>query len=228
MKAIVFEKYGPPDVLELKEVAKPTRKDKEVLIKIYATTVNRTDCGVRAAQPFIVRFFCGLFRPRRTILGSELAGEIETVGKEVTLFKTGDQVFGLTGDHTGAHAEYICLPEDASIVTKPANMTYEEAAAVCDGAWVALTCIRKMHLQKGQTILLYGASGSIGTAGVQLAKYIGAEVTAVCNTKNLALVKSLGPMKSLITQKRILLRAVRCMMLCLMLWAKVRFSVVKS
>ncbi len=192
MKAVVNTKYGPPDVLELKEVEKPIPKDNELLIKIYATTVNRTDCGLRSADPFIARFFIGFFRPKRTILGSELAGEVEAVGKDVEQFKKGDKVFGLTGDHFGAHAEYICLPEDASIVTKPVNMNYEEAAAICDGAMLAFTYINKINLQEGQKILINGASGSIGIAGVQLAKYFKAEVTAVCNTKNLELIKSLG------------------------------------
>jgi NADPH:quinone reductase-like Zn-dependent oxidoreductase len=192
MRAIVCTKYGPPEVLQLMDMEKPVPRDKEVLIKIQATTVNRSDCGLRSAKPFFVRFFTGLFRPKRKILGSELAGEIEAIGKDVRLFKKGHPVFGLTGDDLGAHAEYICRPEESPIVAKPANMNYEEAAAVCDGAMLAFTYIKRIDLQKGQKILIYGASGSIGTAAVQLAKSRGAQVTAVCNTKNMEIVKSLG------------------------------------
>jgi NADPH:quinone reductase-like Zn-dependent oxidoreductase len=193
MKAIVYTKYGPPEVLQLKEVPKPTPKDNEVLIKIYATTVNRTDCGFRKPEyPLIVRPINGLFRPKRTILGSELAGEIEAIGKNVKTFKQGDRVFGLSTSNFGTHAEYICISEEASITIKPANMSYDEAAAVCDGAYLAMSVIRKIDFKNVKKILINGASGSIGSAGVQLAKYYGARITAVCNTKNIELVKSLG------------------------------------
>ncbi len=196
MRAIVYTKYGPPEVLQLKEVEKPTPKDSEVLIKIHATTVNRTDCGFRKPEyGFIVRLFNGLFRPHKNILGSEFAGEIEAVGKNVKEFKRGDQVFGLTTGNFGAHAEYICIPEKGSITIKPTNMSYEEAAAVCDGLMLAMTYIRRIDFQKSNKILINGASGSIGSACVQLAKYYGANITAVCNTKNIELVKSLGAEK---------------------------------
>ncbi len=193
MKAIVYEKYGPPEILQFKEVKKPTPKSNEVLIKVYATTVNRTDCGFRKPEyPFIIRLINGLFTPKRKILGSEFAGEVDETGKDVKQFKKGDKVFGLTGNKFGAHAEYLCVPEKGAIAIKPLNMNYEEAAAVCDGLMLAYNYLGKINLERSKKILIYGATGSIGTAGVQLAKYFGAGVTAVCNTKNLELVKSLG------------------------------------
>jgi NADPH:quinone reductase-like Zn-dependent oxidoreductase len=193
MRASVFTEYGPPEVLQVKEVEKPTPKDSEVLIKIHAATVNRNDCGFRSAEYFFIRFFFGLLKPRKHILGTELAGVIEAVGKDVQTFQVGDEVFGITGGiNFGTHAEYICLPESAPITAKPVNMSMEEAAAVCDGMTMAYNYISKIDFSRGINILIYGASGSIGTAAVQLAKYFGAKITAVCNTKNLELVKSLG------------------------------------
>jgi NADPH:quinone reductase-like Zn-dependent oxidoreductase len=190
MRAVVHDRYGGPDVLRLEEVERPVPNDDEVLVKIHATTVSRSDCGFREADPFILRFFTGLRRPNRRILGSELAGEVEAVGKDVTRFKVGDHVFGLKG--FGAHAEYVCVREYGRLEHKPAGMPFEEAAAVCDGALMALTSLRRGGIRPGQSILIYGASGSIGTAAVQLAKHFNADVTAVCNTKNLELAKSLG------------------------------------
>jgi len=190
MRAVVYDRYGAPDVLRLEDVERPVPKEDEVLVKIHATTVNRTDCGLRSAEYFISRFITGLRRPKRKILGMELAGEVDAVGAAVTEFEVGDHVFGVNG--FGAHAEFVCMRESAALAHKPAEMTFEEAAAVCDGASLALACLRKADLRKGRSILIYGASGSVGTAGVQLAKYFGADVTAVCNTKNVELVASLG------------------------------------
>jgi NADPH:quinone reductase-like Zn-dependent oxidoreductase len=190
MRAVVHDRYGAPDVLRLEDVERPVPKDDEVLIKIHATTVSRTDCGLRSAKPFITRFFTGLRQPKRRILGMELAGDAEAVGAAVTEFEVGDHVFGVNG--FGAHAEFVCMRESAPLAHKPAGMSFDQAAAVCDGASLALACLRTADLRKGRSILVYGASGSVGTAGVQLAKYFGADVTAVCNTKNVELVKSLG------------------------------------
>jgi NADPH:quinone reductase-like Zn-dependent oxidoreductase len=190
MRAVVCDRYGPPEVQRLVEVELPVPTDEEALIRIHATTVNRTDCGWRGAHPFFVRFFLGLRRPKRRILGGELAGEIAVVGKRVTEFAVGDRVFGVSG--FGAHAEYVCLRQDRPLTQMPEGMTFEKAAAVCDGAMAAFSCLRNADLRPGRRLLVYGASGSIGSAAVQVAKSAGAHVTAVCNTKNVELIRSLG------------------------------------
>jgi NADPH:quinone reductase-like Zn-dependent oxidoreductase len=192
MRAAVHTSYGPPDVVRITEVEKPTARDGEVLVKVHATTVNRTDCGFRAAKPFFVRLFTGLLRPRVTVLGNEFAGEVEAVGGAVTSFEVGDRVFGFNGSRFGAHAEYLTMPEDGSLATMPASLTYEEAAPSTEGSHYALSAIRKAKIQRGQDVLVNGATGAIGSAAVQLLKRLGADVTAVCDTENVELVRGLG------------------------------------
>ena len=192
MRAIVNSKYGPPEVAKLLEVPKPIPKDNEVLVKVYSSTVNRTDSGLRSAEYFISRFFTGLFRPKYQILGCEFAGIIEEIGQDITTFKIGDKIFGFNDKTFGGHGEYLTITETAAITTIPDGYSFGEAAAFTEGAHYALVDIRAAKVERGQNVLVYGATGAIGSAAVQLLKHFGAIVTAVCNTKNISLVKSLG------------------------------------
>jgi NADPH:quinone reductase-like Zn-dependent oxidoreductase len=197
MKAIVYERYGAPDVLEMKDVDKPTPKDHEVLIKIHAATVTSADWRARSlSMPvgfgLMSRLFFGVSRPRQPILGTELAGEVESLGKAVTRFKVGDQVFAFSGASMGCHAEYKCMREDGEVAPKPASLTYDEAAAISFGGTTGLSFFRRANLRSGDEVLVNGASGGVGTAAVQLARHFGAEVTGVCSTANVDLVRSLG------------------------------------
>jgi NADPH:quinone reductase-like Zn-dependent oxidoreductase len=197
LKAIVYERYGPPDVLELKELAKPTPKDNEVLIRTHAITVTAGDCRVRSLHMpvgfgLIARLVLGVSKPRQPILGSELAGTVELVGKDVKRFKVGDEVFAFTGARLGCHAEYKCMPADGAVALRPANLSFDVAAAISSCGTTALDFLRRGKLQSGEKIVINGASGGVGTAAVQLARHVGAEVTGVCSTANMELVRSLG------------------------------------
>ena len=192
MKAAVQTRYGPPEVVQISEIDKPTIKADELLIKVHATTVNRTDCGFRSAKPFIVRFFSGLTRPRATVLGNEFAGVVEEVGSGVVSFGVGDRVFGYNEDRFGAHAEYMSISESQPLATIPEGLAFEDAAPSTEGSHYALSFIQTAKVQAGQDVLVYGATGAIGSAAVQLLKSLGAIVTAVCSTENVELVKGLG------------------------------------
>lgn len=192
MKAIVYTEYGPPEVARLKDVLKPVPKENEVLVKVYASTVNRTDAGFRSAEYFISRFWSGLLRPKFQVLGSEFAGVVDEIGRQVTTFKRGDRVFGFNDKSFGGHAEYLTISESGAVATIPDNISFQQAAASTEGSHYALVDIRAAKVERGHRVLVYGATGAIGSAAVQLLKQMGAEVTAVCDTKNVELVKSLG------------------------------------
>ncbi len=192
MKAATRSKYGGPEVLKIQEVEKPTPKDDEVLVRVYATTVNRTDCAILRAKPFIMRFFTGLFKPKASIPGTDFAGKVEAVGKNVTSWKAGDNVWGFDDNGLNSHAQYLTIAADKALATIPDGITYEQAAASAEGAHYAYNFINKINLKAGDKVLVNGATGAIGSAALQLLKYFGAHVTAVCNTKNIGLMKSLG------------------------------------
>ncbi|MBW2173487.1 MAG: NAD(P)-dependent alcohol dehydrogenase [Deltaproteobacteria bacterium] len=192
MKTVVYTKYGPPEVLQLKEVEKPAPKDNEVLVEIHATTVNRTDCALLRGKPFIARFATGVLKPKRQTPGTEFAGEIEAVGKNIASFKVGDRVFGFDDSGSASHAEYMTISGDKALTTIPENITYEQAAASCEGVHYAYNFINKVNLESGRRILVNGATGAIGSAAVQLLDHYGANITAVCRGEHFELVKSLG------------------------------------
>ncbi|HYM83410.1 MAG TPA: NAD(P)-dependent alcohol dehydrogenase, partial [Candidatus Dormibacteraeota bacterium] len=193
MKAVVQDRYGPPEVLRIDEVERPVPKPGEILVRVRASTVSQSDTHMRRADPVLWRLFLGLRRPRRRLrLGVELAGEVEEVGADVTAFRTGDEVFGHPSTWSGAHQEYVCIREDAPLAHKPASLTFEQAAAVCDGAAQAFAALRAAGAGEGCHIVIYGASGSLGTAAVQLARHVGARVTAVCGSAHVELIRSLG------------------------------------
>ena len=192
MKAVIATRYGAPDVLKITDQPKPSASSNEVLIRIYATTVNRTDVATLRAIPFFMRFMSGLFKPKHLILGSEFAGEIEMIGKDVSTFKVGDRVFGIKEDSFGTHAQYMTMPEDSTLATIPENISYEEAAASSEGAFYAYNFINKVNPKSRQKVLINGATGAIGSAGVQILKHLNVDITATCNSKHVGLVKSLG------------------------------------
>ncbi len=192
MKAIIHTRYGQPEVAQLMKVSKPSPKDDEVLVKVHATTVNRTDCGFRSAEYFVSRLFSGLFRPRDKTLGCEFSGIVEAIGRQVSSFQVGDKIVGYNDARFGAHAEYMTTPEKSAITIMPSNLTFQEAASLCEGAHYALCNIKAAKVKSGDKVIIYGATGAIGSAAVQLSKYFGLHVTAVCATKYVPLIQSLG------------------------------------